>query len=69
VGEIFLQILQELENEAHDFTAAPPEDWRTEFGFGRVNGVLYAVNKARNLLHDRMREIEAGQHQQEKEFE
>lgn len=50
--ETVLRILEGLRGEAMAAAENPPEDYRSEFGFGRVAGMLQFANRAIRLMNE-----------------
>jgi len=52
--EWVLLLLNELREETLDSVINPPVDQKTEFGFGRVNGMLFAIETIRQRVTEEM---------------
>jgi hypothetical protein len=55
--EIVDKVIATIESEAMELTRKPPETLRSEFGFGRVNGILLAVDRFKTLLDFELEEL------------
>lgn len=64
--EEVLRILDGLREEALQAVEAPDETFRTEFGFGRVSGMLQAITQAKVQVTEA---VNAAQKQAQSKFE
>lgn len=49
-SEIITKVLATMREESMALVSAPPETLRTEFGFGRANGIMRAIARFEELL-------------------
>lgn len=63
-----MAILDAARAEGLELVEKPPLDMRTEFGFGRANGYLVAVDAIRSRIEDELEASAAREQQQEREF-
>jgi hypothetical protein len=61
--EVVLAILDGVRGEAIEAAEFPQQDYRTEFGFGRVSGILQAVAQVRERLNEKIEEANSDQDQ------
>lgn len=54
--EMFLSILDGVRGEAIEAAEFPQQEYQTEFGFGRVAGILQAVAQIRERLNQTVEE-------------
>ena len=50
--EVIFRILDDLREEAIQAAEAPSSDDRTEYGFGRVSGILQVLRETRNRIEN-----------------
>lgn len=49
-SEIIDKVLSDMQAEAHELVRQPPDTLRSEFGFGRANGILISIARFKELL-------------------
>ena len=55
--ELVLALLDGVRAEAIEAAEYPQQEYQTEFGFGRVSGILQAVAQLRERLNERVEEL------------
>lgn len=57
--ELLYRLLDELRTEAIDAAERPSTDYQSEFGFGRVSGMLQALREIRERIDAVLKEEQA----------
>jgi hypothetical protein len=52
--EGMFRVLDQVEREGVESIQRPPEEFRSEFGFGRAHGILVTVARIRTLLEEEL---------------
>jgi len=55
--EVIDKVIATMTEEATELVRQPPETLRSEFGFGRANGILLAIDRFKMLLAHEMEEL------------
>jgi hypothetical protein len=66
--EWFYEILNDLREDALREVANPPEDRRTEFGYGRISGMLLMIETIRGQVANHQEAHAQRQERFEREF-
>jgi phosphoribosyl 1,2-cyclic phosphodiesterase len=65
--EEILRILDGIRGDAIQAVESPPEDYRTEFGFGRATGMLQALRESRDAFVGITEERQRAEEEKERE--